>query len=195
MSNYTEIEDVRKRGFADTPPSDDDIETAITLASELIDSWCCQDFDSHEDDEIIADGNDGDRMIFGKRIIIVTELEINKSIIPEESIVLYPGSAFGEIALKDGYRFYRGNGNIILKADTGWDSIPGAIKEASTHLAAMIINRQLFSGRPEIAEMESESLLDYSRKRMEPSEIKGIIDSDSYLTGLLRPYRLKGVLL
>jgi len=192
--SYTEIAEVRKRGFTGSPPSDAEITVAIALASELIDSWCGQDFILHEDEEIIADGNDGISIVFGKKIIAISELKINESVIPLDSIVLYLDCMIGEVSLNDGYWFYRGNGNVKMKADIGWSAVPGAIKEAASHLAAMIINRQLFSGRPEIAELDSEKLLDYARKRMNPSDIKGFIEHDPYLVGLLRPYRLKGVL-
>lgn len=194
MYTYTEISNVRKRGLNSNPPDDNDIALAISIASELINSWCGQDFSFHENFEITLDGNDGDTIIIGKRIIAVTELTINENPIPPKCIVTYPGSMIGEISLIDGYKFLRGHGNVRLTANLGWETVPHAISEAAAHLAAMILNRQFFSARPEIAELDTEKLLDYTRKRFKPSDIKGFIDHDPYLVGLLRPYRLKGVL-
>jgi len=193
MANYAEIGNVRKRGLPEPSPTDDEITAALNIADDLINAWCGQDFAKHENSEIIADGIDGDRIVLGVKIIEISELKVNDSPIPLDSVITYAENWIGEIALKDGYRFTRGTGNVAITADTGWENIPSAISEASAHLAAMILNKQLFSGRPEIPELDSERLLDYSRKRVKPSDVRGIIDADPYLVGLLRPYRLKGV--
>ena len=193
MTNYAQISDVRKRGLPEPSPTDDEINVALNIADELVNAWCGQDFIQHDDNEIIVDGNDGDRIVLGMKIIEITELKINDVPVPIENVVSCAENWIGEIALKNGYKFSRGSSNVAITADTGWEEIPSAITEASAHLAAMVLNKQLFSGRPEIPEMDSERLLDYSRKRVKPSDVQGIIDADPYLAGLLRPYRLRGV--
>ena len=192
MDYYSTIDDVRMRGLPESSSSATDVESALKLAKELIDAWCGQDFDSHDDVEIRIDGNDGARIVFGIHIRSVNSLSINGTSIPSGSIVNYSDSMIGEIGVKDGYCFTRGLQNVTLNADTGWSQVPYAVEEASAHLASMILNRQLFSGRPEIPELKTEFLSDYSRRRFSPDEIKGIIEQDPYLFGLLRPFRIKG---
>lgn len=192
MEYYAEIDDVRMRGLPAPSPSNPEIIAALGIAKDIIDNWCNQNFEKHDNVELVIDGNSGDRIVFGCRIRNVIALMIDNTSVPHDCIVNYK-NAIGEIALIKGYRFKEGIANIKLTADTGFANVPTSIQEASAHIAAMILNRQLFSGRPEIAEFESESILDYSRRRFTPSQIKGIIEQDPYLFELLRPYRLTGV--
>ena len=83
--------------------------------------------------------------------------------------------------------------NVKLVAEIGYSSTPPAVNEASAHLAALILNKQLFSGKPSVFDTKGERLLDYSKSSLVPSEINGIIEADVYLFGLLRPYRVVGV--
>jgi hypothetical protein len=192
MAYYATIEDVRKRGFPPPSPTDSEIDFALGMSMEMIDLWCGLRIEKQNEVEISVDGNNGDRMIFGIKIRFVHSLTIDGNVIPPESIVNYPENFNGEIALKDGYIFKEGKKNVVLSIMTGYIEVPFAVREASAHLSAMILNRQIFAGRPEIPELKSESLLDYSRTRFSYEEVNGIIEQDPYLFGLLRPYRLKG---
>ena len=192
MSYYVTIDDVRKRGLPEPSPTDSEVNDAMALSKEIIDNWCGQDFLSHSETEIKIDGNDGERIIFGKRIRSVVSLKINGMYVPSQHIVYLSDSAIGEIALKDGYYFPRGIQNISLNAETGWESVPNSVREASAYLSAMILTKQLFGGRPELPDTQHEMLLDYSRTRFKASEISSVIEQDMYLYSLLRSYRLKG---
>lgn len=192
MAYYATIDDVRKRGFPPPSPTDNEIEFALGMSMEMIDLWCGMRFEKQNVVEISVDGNNGDRMIFGNKIEFVHSLTIDGNEIPAESIVNYIENNNGEIALKDGYIFREGRKNVVLSCSTGFNEVPYAIREASAHLSAMILNRQIFAGKPEVPELKSESLLDYSRTGFSYKEINGIIEQDTYLYGLLRPYRLKG---
>jgi hypothetical protein len=192
MTYYATIADVRKRGFPAPSPTDSEIEFALGLSMQMIDTWCGHRIEKQNVVEISVDGNNGDRMIFTIKIRSVHSLTIDGNEIPSESIVNYTENNNGEIALKHGYVFNEGKKNVVLSCATGYDEIPFAIREASAHLSAMILNRQIFAGRPEVPELKSESLLDYSRTRFSFKEINGIIEQDTYLFGLLRPYRIKG---
>jgi hypothetical protein len=192
MTYYATIGDVRKRGFPAPSPTDIEIEFALGLSMQMIDTWCGNRIEKQNVVSISVDGNNGDRMIFGTKIRFVHSLTIDGNEIPSESVVNYAENNNGEIALKDGYVFSEGKKNVVLSCATGYDEIPFAVREASAHLSAMILNRQIFAGKPEVPELKSESLLDYSRTRFSFKEINGIIEQDTYLFGLLRPYRLIG---
>lgn len=192
MAYYATIGDIRKRGFPEPSPTDDEINLALGMSMQMIDLWCGLRIEKQNVVEISVDGNNGDRMIFGTKIRFVHSLTIDGNEIPIESVVNYTENNNGEIGLKDGYIFKEGKQNVVLSCATGFDEIPFAIREASAHLSAMILNRQLFAGRPEVPELKSESILDYSRTRFSYEEVNGIIEQDPYLFGLLRPYRLKG---
>lgn len=192
MPNYALIDDVRMRGLPSPSPSDEEVEAALRTSKSIIDNWCGQEFESQENGTRYENGNDGDVIVTGYRISRIISLTVNDNLIPATSVILRPGD-IGEIGLKSGYRFTRGFQNVVITADIGWSEVPAPVAEASAHLAAMILNRQLFSGRPELPELQSESLLDYSRRRYTASEIKGIIEQDPYLFELLRYYRIRGV--
>ncbi len=192
MTVYATIEDVRKRDLPAPFPSDGDITDALYRSAEIIDLWCRQVFRKENQADYTIDGNGGDKIVFGVRMREIYSLTINGSEIPMDSVVHYTGSSIGEIGLKDGYRFHRGKLNVVLSASTGFEAVPHAINEASAHLAALILTKQLFSGKPFTTDARAEHLLDYSKTSFTPSEIEGIIEQDSYLLGLLQPYRVKG---
>lgn len=193
MTNYATEDDVRKRDLPSPSPTSDEVDFALEVSRDIIDLWCGQVFLNEEGIEFIVDGNGGDRFVFGQKIKEVTNLYVNDSEIPSASIINFSDQNIGEIGLKDGYLFTRGSMNVKLVAEIGYNETPSAITEASAHLAALILNKQLFSGKPSVSDTKSERLLDYSKSSLVPAEINGIIEADVYLFGLLRPYRVVGV--
>ncbi|MFH1515721.1 MAG: hypothetical protein ABIG42_09720 [bacterium] len=193
MTNYASEEEVRKRDLPLPSPTSQEVSFALQVSKDIIDMWCGQVFLKTAGIEFIVDGNGGNRYVFGQRLNDVFNLYVNDSEIPSASIINFSDHNIGEIGLKDGYQFTRGSMNVKLVAEIGYAETPFAVREASAHLAALILTRQLFSGKPSVFDTKSERLLDYSKSSLVPSEINGIIESDVYLYGLLRPYRVVGV--
>lgn len=192
MSLYASISDVRTRGLPEPNPLDGEIMAALYMSKEIIDMWCRQVFTKQNPADVCIDGNGGDRIVFCVKLREIYTLTIDGNAIPMDSVVHYIDSSIGEIGLKDGYRFNSGKHNVVLNCSTGYETIPLSIGEASAHIAALILTKQFFTGKPFTNENQSEHLLDYSKTSFKPSEIEGFIEHDTYLLGLLKPYRIKG---
>lgn len=189
---YATAEDVRMRDLPEPSPTIGEVTDALWLSKEIIDMWCRQVFEKQNAADIIIDGNGGDKIIFSVHLREIYSLTIDGRVIPMDSVVHYIDSLIGEMGLKDGYRFNIGKRNVVLSASTGFTAVPLAIIEASAHLAALILTKQLFSGKPFVTDAQGERILDYSKTSFKSSEIEGIIEQDSYLYGLLRPWRIMG---
>ncbi|MCD6218203.1 hypothetical protein J7L05_10165 [bacterium] len=192
MSLYASVGDVRMRGLPEPNPLDGEIMAALYMSKEIIDKWCRQVFIKQNPADVIIDGNGGDRIVFCVKLREIYTLTIDGNSIPMESVVHYIDSSIGEIGLKDGYRFNRGKKNVVLNCSTGFEAVPFAIGEASAHITALILTKQYFAGKPFIIENKAEHLLDYSKTSFDASDIEGFIEQDTYLLGLLKPYRIKG---
>lgn len=192
MSLYASIGDVRTRGLPEPSPLDGEITAALYMSKEIIDRWCQQVFIKQNPADVCIDGNGGDRIVFCVKLREIYSLTIDGNSIPMDSVIHYLDSSIGEIALKDGYRFNSGKQNVVLNCSTGYETVPLAIGEASAHIAALILTKQFIAGKPFINENKSERLLDYSKTSFDASDIEGFIEQDTYLLGLLKPYRIKG---
>ncbi len=192
MSLYANVGDVRTRGLPEPFPSDDEIGVALYISKEIIDRWCRQVFIKQNPADVCIDGNGGDRIVFCVKLREIYSLTIDSNAIPMDSVVHYLDSSIGEIGLKDGYRFNLGKQNVVLYCSIGYEHVPLAIGEASAHITALILTKQFFAGKPFVNENKSEALLDYSKTSFTTSEIEGFIEQDTYLVGLLKPYRIKG---
>ena len=193
MANYATEADVRKRDLPLPSPTTEEVDFALDISEDIIDLWCGQVFLKTSSNDFIVDGNGGDRFVFGQRLNDIFNLYVNDKEIPSASIINFSDQNIGEVGLKDGYIFTRGSMNVKLVGEIGYATPPPAINEATAHLAAVILNKQLFSGKPSVFDTKSERLLDYSKTNLAPNEISGIIEADVYLYGLLRPYRVVGV--
>lgn len=177
---YTTGDEVKLE--VETPLEAAEIEaTFIPEAEAVIDAVCGHDFNLHEDQVEVFNG-DGETVLLltNTPVVSVSQVSVSGSVVPSTSYVVKGA----KITLKVG-TFTKGVGNVEVTYDHGYATVPSPIARACRLLAAnYILQRQQVDYEKQVdAELATVNFAGYTAAKAD-----GLTTGDDAIDALLRPY-------
>jgi len=184
---YATIQDLRNRGITAEEASDETLTRWILFATEKIDNYCKQFFESREG-SVLFDGLGHNTLYLDPYYLrSISELKINGESVKDFDVAIY-----GRYIKGNNVRFPRGNHNVEIVGVWGrFESVPTVVSEACIQL----VLDEVKPDRKKTYKITSERIGDYSYT----TSTGGYVGAVSQTTGnpdvdeLLRPLILQQV--